>query len=638
MSSLDPAAHRVVTLAGHVDHGKSTLLRALTGMEPDRLPEERLRGRTIELGFLWTHLGDSTRVAFVDVPGHARLIGTMIAGSGVSPAALLVIAADDGPSIQTREHLDILDLLGVPGIVIALTKVDRVDQRRLSQVEAMVLSLIAGTSFAGAPLVPVAPLEGRGIERLKDELRRGLAAISPPAGDRSARLWIDRAFSVDGSGTVVTGTLADGPLRRGDLVSVLPGGARARVRRIQQLGQDVEVAQPGTRAAANLVGIDVRTMRRGDVLIAGETPASSSVIDTWIRLLPDERIGGSEMFRIHCGTATRSCRARVLGVESDGSAVRLTCNEPLPTRVGDRLILRAPGRGRTIGGGIVVDPLVLTRGPAEDTASRTRSVRAAATALRAARSSAAVQAAWLLLEPGIRSAGEIETWTGGRPIGATGPGVLSAPEVAEVAETAETARMARVGSYVTSEEMLSVYLQRLVEAADRDEEVNTAIAGLVDSGLPTEAAKAVLEHARASGRVDVGAGGDVLVAHGSAEKLTSDRVQRHERLIARFVAGALEPPDLLEVADELGVSHLERQSLVASGALVRIGDLTFAGAVVDQACARLGELQRASGPFTASQARVALETTRRIVIPLLEHLRRIGRARFDGQQHHIVDY
>jgi selenocysteine-specific elongation factor len=198
--------------------------------------------------------------------------------------------------------------------------------------------------------------------------------------------------------------------------------------------------------------------------------------------------------------------------------------------------------------------------------------------------------------------------------------------------------MARVGSYVTSEEMLSVYLQRLVEAADRDEEVNTAIAGLVDSGLPTEAAKAVLEHARASGRVDVGAGGDVLVAHGSAEKLTSDRVQRHERLIERFVAGALEPPDLLDVADELGVSHLERQSLVASGALVRIGDLTFAGAVIDQACVQLGELQRASGPFTASQARVALGTTRRIVIPLLEHLRRIGRARFDGQQHHIVDY
>ena len=622
-----PGPHRVVTLAGHVDHGKSTLLRALTGMEPDRLPEERLRGRTIELGFLWADLDVDTRVAFVDVPGHARLVGTMIAGSGVSPAGLLVVAADDGPSVQTREHLDILDLLGVPGIAIALTKADRVEEERLAEVEGQVATLVAGTTFAAAPVVPVAAPVGLGLGRLKAALCRGLADIEPPVGDRAARLWIDRAFTMDGSGTVVTGTLADGYLRSGDPVEVLPGGRRARVRRIQQLGRAVDVAQPGTRVAANLVGVDVAMMRRGDVLVVGEDLPSASVVDAWVRLLPDEEFTGTVRLRLHCGTAVRTCRARVLGdtstedggdVGDAGLAVRLTLDDPLPARVGDRLIRREPGRGRTVGGGVVVDPLVPGRSCVRDRRARARAVMTAASALRTARDVTAVQAAWLQLAPGMRSEDELEAWTGGR---GPGPGAGPGPQ--------------RIGRFVTTEPALAAHVAQLVEAAGRRDSVRSAVAGLVAVGLPVEAASAVLEHARTSGHVDIDA--DVVVERGSGDGLTVDRSRRGDQLVARFVTGALDPPDLLTVANELEVTHLERQRLVASGALVRCGDLTLAGATIDDACELLRELQRTSGPFTASQARVTLGTTRRVAIPLLEHLGRTGRTRFDGQHHRFTD-
>lgn len=638
MTSLAATAHRVVTLAGHVDHGKSTLLRALTGMQPDRLPEERLRGRTIELGFLWAELDDvGSRVAFVDVPGHARLVGTMIAGSGVSPAALLVVAADDGPSVQTREHLDILDLLGVPGIAIAITKVDRVDGARAEEVDSHIRALVQGTTFAAAPIVHVVPPTGQGLDRLRQELRSGLAELPQPVDDRSARLWMDRAFSMDGSGTVVTGTLSDGPLRRGDQVSVLPGGGRARIRRLQQLGQDVELARSGTRVAVNLVGIEVGTVRRGDVLVAGEHGPLTSTMDVRVRLLPDEELARTTVLRLHCGTAVRSCRLRPFVADTSaagggatrgvdhGLVGRLVLDGALPVRVGDRFILREPGRGRTVGGGVVVDPLVPIRSTVQDRRVRASAVHAAASVLLTTSELPAVQAAWLSVPPLVRSIEELEAWTGGPFHEPTATG----------SEGAIPAGLVRFGRWVALRSTVLAYEDALADAASGGSDLRAAVAILASLGLSAEAAGALIEHARQAGRVEVE--DDRLVAPGSSDALGRERAERSMALVARFDDAGLDPPDLQSVARDLEVGHLERQALVTSGALVRCGDLTLSGRTVEAAIEVLHRLQAETGPFSASQARVALGTTRRVAIPLLEHLVRTGRSRFDGQQHRLVE-
>lgn len=607
-------------------------------MQPDRLPEERQRGRTIELGFLWTELDEvGSRVAFVDVPGHARLVGTMIAGSGVSPAALLVVAADDGPSVQTREHLDILDLLGVPGMAIAVTKVDRVDDIRAAEIDSLVRALVMGTTFASAPIVHVVAPTGKGLDRLRQELRSGLSGLPRPVEDRSARLWIDRAFSIDGSGTVVTGTLSDGPLRRGDRVCVLPGSGRARIRRLQQLGQDVEVVLPGTRVAVNLVGVEVGAVRRGDVLVAGEHGPLTSTMDVWVRMLPGEEAGRNTILRLHCGTAVRFCRLRpfaedaakdvgwVTGGPERGLAGRLVLDGGLPVRVGDRFILREPGRGRTVGGGVVVDPLVPIRSTARDRRARTPAIDVAAAVLLTASELHAVQEAWLELPPRVRRTEDLEAWTGGplQESTVTGSGVAS------------TARTVLLDQWVALISTVQAYEDVLGEAASEGQSVRSAIATLASQGLPSDAAGALLDHARRTGRVEIE--DDHLVTLGSRDAIGRERTQRTMALVARFVDAGLDPPDLSSVARELDVGHLERQALFTSGALVRCGDLTLGGRTVEAAIEVLHRLQAETGPFSASQARVALGTTRRVAIPLLEHLVRTGRSRFDGQQHRLVE-
>lgn len=609
--------HRVVTLAGHVDHGKSTLLRALTGMEPDRLPEERLRGRTIELGFLWAELdprGD--RVAFVDVPGHARLIGTMIAGSGVSPAALLAVAADDGPSVQTREHLEILDLLGVPGIAIALTKVDRVDPSRVGEMEERIRAITAGTTFEDAPVIPVAALEGRGIDGVREALVSGLGRLPRPDADRHARLWIDRVFTIDGSGTVVTGTLADGPLRRGDEVGLQPGDVRARVRRLQQLGVDVELAMPGTRVAVNLSAVEVAEVRRGDVLVAGPRRPATSVLDAWVRLLPGRRLEGSNVLRLHCGTAVRDCRVRPIvhasSAEQDVEvAVRIIADAPLAVLVGDRILLRDPGRRSTVGGGVVVDPLPPSRLTAEGRGPRAVAIGVAGATLASSRGLGVAQSTWLRIPPGIRRADELAAWTGGAP-------TAGVP----------------LGDWVMDAETHDATSRRLVDSAGEHTTVPAALAALARRGFPQAAAGILLRslHERGAFVID----GDSLLPADSGEQLRDERARRRRELIARFTEAGLDPPDLTTVASDLGVEHLERQSILRSGELVRCGDVTLAARTVDAAVETLLRLQSVSGPFTASEARIALGATRRVIIPLLEHLALTSRARFDGTRHHIL--
>src|SRR4051794_20734469 len=286
IATMPPMRPFVIGTAGHVDHGKSTLVKALTGIDPDRLAEEKARAMTIDLGFAWLTLPSGQTVSIVDVPGHERFIKNMLAGVGGIDAALLVVAADEGPMPQTREHLAILDLLGIDRGLIVLTKADTVDEEFLALAEEATREALAGTSLAEAPLVATAATTGQGLDDLRAALDTLLADTPARTPHGRPRLPVDRAFTISGFGTVVTGTLLDGTLSVGEDVELLPRGVRGRVRGVQTHQTKVSLALPGSRTAVNVSGVAVEDVRRGDVLTTPGWLVPTHLIDVRVRLTP----------------------------------------------------------------------------------------------------------------------------------------------------------------------------------------------------------------------------------------------------------------------------------------------------------------------------------------------------------------
>ena len=352
---------RVVGTAGHVDHGKSTLITALTGIDPDRLREERERGMTIDLGFAWVTLPGGGDVGIVDVPGHQDFIRNMLAGVGGIDAVILVVAADEGVMPQTREHLAILSLLGVERGVVALTKRDLVDAEWVALVTEEVTRALDATPLAGAPVVEVSATARTGLDLLLGTLERVLGEAPPRRDHARPRLPVDRAFTMSGFGTVVTGTLVDGSLAVGDEVEVVPGGGRARVRGLQTHKRAIDVAVPGSRVAANLSGIDKDAVRRGMVVVRPGSLAPVSVIGARIRILgaASGPLEHDDVVKVHIGTAEAVARVSVLGGPAIAPGaedwVQLRLATPVGVLVGDRLVLRRPSPSETIGGGVVAD-------------------------------------------------------------------------------------------------------------------------------------------------------------------------------------------------------------------------------------------------------------------------------------------
>jgi selenocysteine-specific elongation factor len=354
---------RVVGTAGHVDHGKSTLVKALTGINPDRLKEEQTREMTIELGFAWLTLPGAEEVGIVDVPGHRDFIENMLAGVGGIDAALFVIAVDEGVMPQTREHLAILDLLQIHGGVIALTKMDMAESSEWTElVEEDVRRVMQGTILENAPIVRVSARNGSGL----DELKHVLADIlkeSPPRLDLGRpRLPIDRVFSIAGFGTVVTGTLSDGKLHIGEEVEILPSGLSGRIRGLQNHRRKEEIALPGGRTAVNINGIDVNQIQRGEILSHPGTYHTTRRVDVNFRLLKDasQPLKHYAEVKLFIGAAEVQGRVRLLGVEQINPGnegwLQIELAQPVVAVRGDRYILRRPSPGETMGGGMVIDP------------------------------------------------------------------------------------------------------------------------------------------------------------------------------------------------------------------------------------------------------------------------------------------
>lgn len=354
----------IVATAGHIDHGKTLLVKALTGVDTDRLPEEKARGISIDLGFAYWPLAGGRLIGFVDVPGHERFIHNMLAGVCGIDFALLAVAADDGMMPQTVEHLQILDLLGIRRGVVAITKTDRVDPVRVAQVQTEVRALLATSSLAGISLLPVSALTGDGVEALRQTLVDAAAGHAARFHEgQHMRLAIDRVFSVVGSGTVVTGTVFNGEVRRGDRLVVSPRGVPVRVRGIQIRGEAVERARAGDRCALNLSGIDVGAVARGDWVLDKAIHAPSQRMDVRFMLLATERTTLAHWTPVHLHLATADVMARVVirggGVIAPGTSARVqfVIEAPITALNGDRFILRDRSGERTLGGGIVIDPL-----------------------------------------------------------------------------------------------------------------------------------------------------------------------------------------------------------------------------------------------------------------------------------------
>lgn len=353
----------VIGTAGHVDHGKSTLIEAITGRHPDRLTEERERQMSIVLGFDSLHLPDGKEVSIVDVPGHRDFIENMLSGVGAIDATVFVVAADEGVMPQTREHLAILDLLGIDSGVLAITKVDLIDDPEwLDLVELEIHELIQDTVLNNAPVVRVSARTGAGMGELIDALTRVLEGKSPRQDLGRPRLSVDRAFSVAGFGTVVTGTLLDGSFEVGDEVVVLPQGLRGRIRGLQSHNQNQERIQPGTRTAVNISGVDVQEIQRGDLIAFPGDYRPTRRLDVRFQYLPDveKPLSHNTEAKLFLGADETIARVRLLGrqqlLPGETGWLQLEASQPVVALRGDRYILRQPSPSVTVGGGMVVDP------------------------------------------------------------------------------------------------------------------------------------------------------------------------------------------------------------------------------------------------------------------------------------------
>jgi selenocysteine-specific elongation factor len=615
-----------VGTAGHVDHGKSTLVRALTGIDPDRLAEEKARSMTIDLGFSWLTLPGGEQVGIVDVPGHRDFIDNMLAGVGGIDLALFVVAADEGVMPQTKEHLAILDLLEVPGGVIALTKCDTVDEPDwIEMVSLDVFEAVSQTVLAKAPIIPVSARTGWGLDDLLAALETALGG-RPPRPDRGKpRLPVDRVFTISGFGTVVTGTLSGGSLAVGNEIEIVSSARKARIRGLQSHKEAVERAAPGSRVAVNLGGISKDEIKRGDVLASPGLLATTNIIDTHFRYLADagRPLKHNMVVKYFCGTAETVAHVRLLGDEelSPGSKgwLQLRLEEPLAIDKGDRFILRCPSPPQTLGGGVVLDPhpphrwrrfkpevlarlQTLINGTAEDVL------------LQAIEGHPAEMVQHLPSSTGLEASAIAEA--------------LAALEAqGDVLDIAD-------GWVISHSSWVRLSAQIVDELRTYHEAYPLRV------GMPREALRSRLDlEGRPFGKIIdfaimsglVGSSEAVLYLTGHTVRFNEAEQAAVSRLWEAIRSAPASPPGIKEATALVGTEVL--QTLFEQGSLVQIGPDVLLETGTYQELARQVEIFISEqGSITVAQTRDLFGTSRKYALALLEHLDTVGKTRRVGDQ------
>jgi selenocysteine-specific elongation factor len=558
----------VVATAGHVDHGKSSLVLALTGTDPDRFEEEKRRGLTIDLGFAHTVLPSGAGVSFVDVPGHVKFLKNMLAGVGAVDACLFIVAATEGWKPQTEEHLRILELVGVRHGVIALTKVDLVDDDHRELVQMDLADHVAGTFLADAEVVPVAATVGLGLDDIRSALDTMLTN-TPHARDRERpRLWVDRVFAAKGSGTVVTGTLTSGPLAVGQNVEVGPLRRPARVRAIQTLGQSVESIGPGNRVALNLNGVEHADVARGDAVVTPSMWKPTRLFDASLDVMAalDHDVSRRGAYAVYIGSGEYPAKVRVLGHDAiaPGSSglVRLHLGTALPLLPGDRFVIRESGRSETVGGGEVLD-----------------------------------------IAPAL-------------------PANRAAPDRSADRVVAERGWMTADELWLLTDERREPTLGRFIATADAIAALTAEVHAAVEAAGPLGLDVATLDE---RGRDVLATFNDVEVVAGRARlAAVVDPLAAHP-YVAALAAGGFAPPG----AD--GVDRAELRQLIQRKLIVERDSIYFHPDVIDQAAAVAAQLL-ANDPegFTLAALRDATGATRKYIVPLANELDARGITRRRG--------
>jgi len=590
---------RTVATAGHVDHGKSALVLALTGTDPDRFPEEKARGLTIDLGFAFTTLPSGEEVGFVDVPGHVRFVKNMLAGVGAVDVVILVVAANEGWMPQSEEHLRIIELLGVRHGLVVLSKADLVDTETLELARLDVDDRLAGSPLADAPVVVSDAVSGRGRDDVRTELDAVLAVAPPPVDRGRPRLWVDRVFAARGAGTIVTGTLTGGSLRIDEEVEVGPRALRARIRAVETAHHKLDTASPGTRVALNLAGaaIDPSAVRRGDAVIRPGQWHLTDTVDVRLTPLPGMELRTRASLQCYVGSGEHSTLLRVL--DTDRRFGRVQLDEPVPLAPGDRLVLRDPGERETVGGAEVLD--VAPEGRARDAPDYLE----------------------LPLGPRLVAA---HAWL---PVDSLGPlaGIGTAEAGALADELVAGGAAVRVGRWLVDDDSVAELRSTAARRVRGHHEREPLEPGVE---LPALASALRVDPERLRATIE---GTDELVLERGVVRHVMHRAQVGDSpdalaLLAALDATPFSPPEPEEAGAKPGLVR----ALLREGALVDVDGIVFTASALADARRRIQDALRERGTVTVSDVRDLLGSTRKYVLPILQLFDAEGVTRRRGDE------
>ena len=613
----------IIGTAGHVDHGKTELIKALTGIDTDRLAEEKRRGLTIDLGFAPLDLPPSGRVGIVDVPGHQRFLKNMLAGAGGIDMAMMVVAADESIMPQTREHFHILRLLGIEHLLVVVTKIDTVEADLADLVVSEVEDLLAGTALEGSPIVKVSSVTGEGLEELTGQLDRMVPLLAPRSiGDRP-RLPVDRVFILQGIGTVVTGSLVHGSLTAGQEITVYPRELQARIRQIQVHGQEVNRVVAGHRVALNLTGVGREQIQRGDTISVGGAFQVTRRLDVRLRVLETDRVVKDwTRIRLYLGSAELLARLVILSEKQIRGGQEAFCQlrleSPAVAWMGDRFVARLYSPPGLLGGGRVLDPVAPKQ-------KRFDPVVLERLQAREAEDLGEIIVTALSSGPVLQKAlSHSLRWT--------------KEEIREAAESLQQAgRVRMMGSFLILKKDLEGLERQAEELAADFHRRHPLKKGLSKEELKSriDAPGPLVEQLLAiSKRLELE--GDLIRLKGQSVRFTAEQERQRQEIESIFLQAGLSPPDREEIVGSFDPRVF--YALVEEGALVSLTrDIYLHRQILEKARKQLGEALSSGGPMRLSQMKDLWGTTRKYAVPLAEYLDRTGFTQRDGDRRILTD-